>query len=346
MRHVDEEAEMRAARRARAAQREAARAQAEERVDDEVDDEPLAQDVDEEYEDADDGYDEDQEEEPARPQRRERPARRERPRSAGSDLVQRILIAVPLAIIAIGFVDLGGVAFAALMAVAALLCLVELYRMLERWRPIPLIGCAAAVAMVAAAHYGTDRTVLEIAVAAIPVTFLAVVIEEPGGIPTVSIAGTLLGIFWIGLGFAHAELLRELPHGNAIVIDVMVGTFLADTGAYLGGRLFGRRPLAPAISPNKTVEGLCLGMLTAVVAVFIAGRFQTTWLTEGDSLLLGVAVAVLGPLGDLFESMVKRDAGAKDAGTLFGAHGGALDRLDALLFTIVGGYYVWVGILH
>jgi phosphatidate cytidylyltransferase len=233
-----------------------------------------------------------------------------------------------------------------LMALLSALCLVELYRMLERWKPIPLIGYLAAVGLVAGAHYGTDRTVLEIAMIAIPVTFLAVVVEERGGMPTVSVAGTLLGIFWIGLGFAHAELLRELPHGNAIVIDVMVGTFLADTGAYLGGRLFGRRPLAPAISPNKTVEGLGLGMFTAIVAVFIAGRFQQTWLTEGDSLLLGVAVAVLGPIGDLFESVVKRDAGVKDSGTLFGAHGGALDRLDAIIFTVVAAYYVWVGILH
>jgi phosphatidate cytidylyltransferase len=355
MRSLDDAAELRAARRARAAQREAAREQ--ERAAQEPDDvvEEYEPDADEELEDeyredeyADERYDDDEDErdEPGRRPRAQRPARRERPRSGSSELLQRILIAVPLAIIAIAFVDIGGVWFAVLMALVSVLCLVELYRMLERWRPVALIGYVAAVAMVAGAHYGSDRTVLAIAAAAIPVTFLAVVIEERDGMPTVSIAGTLLGIFWIGLGFAHAELLRELPHGNGVVIDVMVGTFLADTGAYLGGRLFGRRPLAPAISPNKTVEGLCLGMLTAVVAVFVAGRFQTTWLTEGDSLLLGAAVAVLGPLGDLFESVVKRDAGAKDAGTLFGAHGGALDRLDAVIFTVVAGYYVWVGILH
>ena len=82
-------------------------------------------------------------------------------------------------------------------------------------------------------------------------------------------------------------------------------------------------------------------MLGAILAIFIAGLYQT-WLTQGDALLLGVAVAVLGPLGDLFESLVKRDAGAKDAGTLFGAHGGALDRLDAALFTVVVGYYIWL----
>ena len=247
---------------------------------------------------------------------------------------------------AIVFVDLGGLAWAVLMALVSVLCLVELYRMLDRWRPVSIVGYGFAVATVLAARYGSDRTVLELAMAAIPVTFLAVVAAGGEGIPTVSVAGTLLGIFWVGLGFAHTVLLRELPHGGAIAIDVMVGTFLADTGAYFGGRMFGRRPLAPSISPKKTYEGLGLGMFTSVIAVFVAGRFQQTWLTEGDSLLIGLTIAVLGPVGDLFESRVKRDAGAKDAGTLFGAHGGALDRLDAVIFTAVGTYYVWAALLH
>jgi phosphatidate cytidylyltransferase len=81
------------------------------------------------------------------------------------------------------------------------------------------------------------------------------------------------------------------------------------------------------------------------VAVILAGLYQT-WLTTGDAILLGAVVAVLAPLGDLFESAVKRDAGIKDAGHAFGAHGGALDRLDAVIFTIVAGYYVWIAVMH
>ena len=138
-------------------------------------------------------------------------------------------------------------------------------------------------------------------------------------------------------------LLRGLPHGMAIVIDVLVGTFLGDTGAYLGGRMFGSRPLAPAISPGKTVEGLVIGMACAVVGVWIAGRYQE-WLPGTHALVLGLGVALVAPLGDLFESFVKREAGTKDSGGLFGAHGGALDRLDAVLFTAVVGYYIWVGV--
>jgi phosphatidate cytidylyltransferase len=257
----------------------------------------------------------------------------------------RVLVAVPAAFVAVVFVDLGGLAFALFMILAGVACMHELYGLLERWRPVSVVAFASLAGMVLAARFGSQHTVLEVAVATLPVVFLAVVARGGHGRPTVSIAGTMLGVVWIGLAFAHAVLLRQLPHGGGIVIDVLVGTFLGDTGAYLGGRVFGRRPLAPAISPNKTVEGLFCGMLVAIIAVFFAGLYQD-WLTEGDALLLGLTVAVLGPLGDLFESTIKRDADQKDAGSLFGPHGGALDRLDAVIFTIVAGYYVWAAVVH
>ncbi|MGH2866477.1 MAG: phosphatidate cytidylyltransferase [Solirubrobacteraceae bacterium] len=283
---------------------------------------------------------------PERPRARRQPpqrtARAPRAPRRRSDLLSRVLVAVPAAIVAIVFVNLGGLPFALFMIAAGAVCMYELYAMLGRWRPAPAVGFAALAAMVIAARYGTERDVLEIGVAVLPVSFLVVVARPKHAAATVSIAGTLLGVYWIAFAFAHAVLLRQLPHGGAVIIDVLVGTFLADTAAYLGGRLFGRRPMAPAISPHKTIEGLFCGMLIAILAVFIAGLYQS-WLTQGDALLLGLAVAVLGPLGDLFESVVKRDAGTKDSGAVFGAHGGALDRLDAVIFTIVAGYYVWLG---
>jgi phosphatidate cytidylyltransferase len=279
------------------------------------------------------------------PRRRPRPADPPRARRPGSDLLARVLVAVPAAVVAIALVDVGGIVWALFMAVVALICLHELYRMLPRWRPVPLVGFVSVAAMVIVARFGSERDVLEIAVATLPVAFLGVLAAGRGGTPTVSIAGTLLGVYWIGFAFAHAVLLRDVPHGNGILIDVMVGTFLGDTGAYFGGRLFGRRPLAPEISPKKTVEGLVCGMLVAILAVFVAGLYQT-WMTQGDSLLLGLAIAVLGPVGDLFESLVKRDAGTKDSSTLLGAHGGVLDRFDAVIFTVVAAYYVWTSVMH
>ncbi len=241
--------------------------------------------------------------------------------------------------------DLGGLAFALFMIAIGWVCLHELYRMLGRWKPMPAVGFLALAGMVLAAHYGSQKDVLEVALAAVPLLIVLVVARAEHREATIAIAGTLLGVYWIGFAFAHAELLRQLHHGGAVMIDVLLGTFLGDTGAYIGGRLFGRRPLAAEISPSKTVEGLFCGMLIAVLAVFFAGLYQS-WLTQGDALLLGLAVAVLGPLGDLFESVVKRDAGTKDAGTLFRSHGGALDRLDGVIFTVVAGYYIWAGVMH
>ena len=151
---------------------------------------------------------------------------------------------------------------------------------------------------------------------------------------------TIVGVLWIGLAVAFAVLLRATEHGDGIVVDVLVGTFIGDTAALLGGRAFGTRRLAPRVSPFKTVEGLVFGVLGATLAVWCAGLYQD-WLAGWEALVLGVTVGLVAPLGDLFESKIKRDAGTKDAGTLFGAHGGALDRLDAALFTLVAGYYVW-----
>jgi phosphatidate cytidylyltransferase len=256
-----------------------------------------------------------------------------------SDLGARVLAALPAIAVALFIVIEGGPIFALGLLVLGGVCLHELFSMYEHAQPVRLAGFIGLAGLLAAALYGGPPQVLLAAVAVLPVLFALTLAQQRPSIA--GLAVTLLGIYWIGFALAHAVLLRGLPHGEGIVLDVLVGTFLGDTGAYLGGRLFGSRPLAPAISPNKTVEGLLIGMLTAVAAVWLAGRYQP-WLPGTHALVLGVAVAVIAPLGDLFESFVKREAGAKDAGRLFGAHGGALDRLDAVLFAAVVGYYVWL----
>jgi phosphatidate cytidylyltransferase len=110
------------------------------------------------------------------------------------------------------------------------------------------------------------------------------------------------------------------------------------------GRLFGRRLTSPVISPNKKWEGLGIGFVTGVAAVWFAGLYQDC-LSGTDALIFGAAVAAAAPAGDLFESLFKRESGVKDSEGLFGAHGGALDRLDAVIFTAVAGYYVWLALL-
>ncbi|HET6448606.1 MAG TPA: phosphatidate cytidylyltransferase [Conexibacter sp.] len=275
-----------------------------------------------------------------RPTPSERRTRRLGRRNGGSDLGARVVVAIPAATVVIVVNAVGGALWALALFAVGCLCLHELYELLRAVRPVRLAGFLALAGLLAAALYGTQFHILLAAVAAVPVLFALTAWGPSREHASLAMATTLFGIYWIGFALAHAVLLRELPHGNAIVIDVLVGTFVGDTGAYFGGRAFGRRPLAPRISPNKTVEGLLVGMLAAIAGVVIAGLYQD-WLSTTDALLLGLGVAIAAPIGDLFESFVKRDVGVKDTGAAFGAHGGALDRVDAALFAAVVGYYVW-----
>jgi phosphatidate cytidylyltransferase len=271
---------------------------------------------------------------------------RRRPRRGASDLPARLLVALPAIAFAVFIVAMGGWIFAASAFALGAVCLHELFRMYEGLRPVKLAGFLGLAGLAVAALLGDERQVLLATAAIFPVLFLLALAMRPreGATPTDGMAITLFGTVWVGLAIAHAILLRDLPHGDGILIDVLVGTFVGDTAAYFGGRMFGTRKLAPRISPNKTVEGLLCGILAAVLATWAAGLYQD-WLSHGHALLLGLAIGLTAPLGDLFESQVKRDAGTKDAGTMFGAHGGALDRLDAVFFTLVAGYYVWLALL-
>jgi phosphatidate cytidylyltransferase len=255
-----------------------------------------------------------------------------------------VIVAIPAIVFAIVIVVQGGLLFALAVAALGMLCLHELYDLLDRARPIRLAGFIAMLGLALAARYGSQFQVFLVAVAAVPLAFLLILAGPRRRGSTASMAATLLGVYWIGFAVAHAVLLRDLSHGDGILIDILVGTFVGDSGAYFGGRLFGRRALAPQISPNKTVEGWVIGMVIAVAATWFAGTYQD-WLDSGQALLLGLGVAIAAPIGDLFESLVKRDMDAKDTGRAFGAHGGALDRLDAVLFTIPVGYYVWVALM-
>ena len=261
-----------------------------------------------------------------------------------SDLGARIVAGVPAALFAIAIVVAGGPVFAAGAALLGLICLHELYALYADLRPARLAGFIGLIGLTVAATTGEPKHVLLALAASVAVVFLLTVAGPSIEGGTLGMAIVLLGVTWVGVAIAHAVMLRDLPHGGGIVAGVLVGTFVGDTGAYFGGRALGHIKLAPRLSPNKTVEGLLCGIVAAVLAVWVTGLYQD-WLSGTDALLLGVGVALAAPVGDLFESFIKRDAGTKDTGTLFGAHGGALDRLDAILFTLVVGYYVWSALL-
>jgi phosphatidate cytidylyltransferase len=262
-----------------------------------------------------------------------------RPRRRGSSTAARVLVALPWAAYAILIIAVGGTLFAVSLVAFAVLALHELYRMFEPVRPIPLAGFLGAGGLVLAAQYGDQFQIVLVAALSVPIAFVLALVRRPRRNVTFSMAATLLGVGWVGIALAHAILLRNLEHGDGLIVDVLIGTFLGDTGAYFGGRLWGTRPLAPKISPTKTVEGLVAGFLVGTMAFWFAGLYQD-WLSGLDALIMGACVAGAAPLGDLFESLVKRDLGVKDTGRLFGEHGGVLDRLDAALFTVVVGYYL------
>jgi phosphatidate cytidylyltransferase len=281
------------------------------------------------------------------PRPRERPPRKPR-RGGGSsgETVKRILVALPWIAFAIAITVAGGLVFTAAMIAIGVLCMREYEALMADLRPIRWAAYLAVPALVVAAHFGTAFNILLVLAAVFPLLFALGADQRYHGGVVVSMGVTLLGIAWIGIPLAHAVLLRDLPnHGAALLIDVLVGTFATDTGAYATGRMFGSRRIAPSLSPNKTLEGLIGGFLIGTMAFWFAGLYQN-WLSGADALLMGAAVAAIAPVGDLFESMLKRDLGTKDTGRIFGPHGGFLDRLDAVFFTIVVGYYLAVQLVY
>lgn len=248
---------------------------------------------------------------------------------------------MPAIAFAVVIVTQGGLIFAVGLILLGVVALRELYSLMRRARPVDLAGYLAITAMVLLATYGDREDVLIALAAVFPAVFILALTRTRLDDLAWGIAGTLLGVLWVGLALAHAVFLRELPHGDGLLIDVLVGTFVGDTAAYLGGRLYGRRRLAPDISPAKTVEGLVAGVVVGTGAFWFAGLYQD-WFAGLDALAIGFLVAITAPLGDLFESALKRDLKVKDTGRFFGAHGGVLDRLDAVFFTVVVAFYAAV----
>lgn len=273
-------------------------------------------------------------------------APRREARDESGETAGRILIAIPWIAFAIAITVAGGTVFTVAMIAIGVMALREYLAMTVRLRPIAPGAYIAIAALVLAARFGTAFNVLLVLAASFALLFVFGADRQRSGRIVVSMGITLLGVIWIGVPLAHAVLLRDLPrHGAALLVDVLIGTFVADTAAYATGRMFGSYRIAPSLSPNKTLEGLIGGFAIGTMAVWFASLYQN-WLPGDDALLLGACVAAIAPVGDLFESMLKRDLGRKDSGALFGPHGGVLDRLDAVFFTVVVGYYLAVQLVY
>ena len=152
----------------------------------------------------------------------------------------------------------------------------------------------------------------------------------------------LFGVFYISFTLGHFLTIRKLPDGPFLIFFVLLVTWGGDAAAYFIGRGFGSRPLSPILSPKKTIEGLLGGLIGATIIAWMASLWFLPTFTVIDCVILGIALTLLGTIGDLSESAFKRQAGAKDSGSLIPGHGGFLDRIDSLLLTVPTFYYYMV----
>jgi phosphatidate cytidylyltransferase len=263
------------------------------------------------------------------------------PRRAGmSGLASRLLVTALLLPLVIGLAYLGGWWLFALALVGGLIALHELYAIAKQLRPLVLGGYVGFVLSLLGLQLGG----LEWMLGGILLTFFLVFVlyglSDIRTSATATFGVTLLGVVWIGAGLSFPLLVRE-EHGFWAVIAILFTVFASDTVAFFVGRGIGRYKMAPAISPAKTWEGFAAGLLAGMGASFlILYQDRDEFLTIPETLLFGVAVALAGVFGDLFESAVKRDLGVKDSGRLLGSHGGMLDRIDALLWAGPAAYFV------
>jgi phosphatidate cytidylyltransferase len=267
---------------------------------------------------------------------------------AASNLLLRVLSAIvglPLVGLLVFWREPLG--FGIFSLVVAGVALREYVAMTLKGRPAAERGAVVAigVAFATAVYLRPDMGVAWAMTAVVLVA--ALVLSRPDDMPTASarLAAAGFGIFYVAGLIVSLPLIHRRPDGSLWVTLALAVTFACDTGAYFAGRSLGRHKLAPAVSPGKTVEGGVGGLLAAFAFTVVARYTFFPALTWLDCVLVGLAAGILGPIGDLTESMLKRSAGVKDSGNLIPGHGGMLDRIDAVLF--VGAYVYWhVRLLH
>lgn len=273
-----------------------------------------------------------------------------------SETTQRVLVAavgIPLAVAA---VYLGGWVLALLLGVVAVLGALEFYRMADEKgaRPLHLFGAYISAGYVILASLaptgGPDAAgFTALTIMAVVITASAAIwMRGTEGAPLLAASTTVFGAYYTGALIACGLFLRHLPgiegawHGTAIVFAPVLVTWASDTFAYFVGRQWGTRKLIPRVSPGKTVQG-AIGALVGSVAVaiaysFVLQSFGAYRFSIVEAAIFGLIISVAAQVGDLAESLFKRDSGVKDSGTLLPGHGGALDRFDSLLFTLPLAY--------
>jgi phosphatidate cytidylyltransferase len=243
----------------------------------------------------------------------------------------------------------GGYYYLALIDIMILIGLWEFYRMMEAkgLKPYKMMGILSGLALSWYVFFqqGIYANVL------LSVIFIGIMVLELArkekGLAVYHISVTLFGVFYVAWLGSHLILLRELPHlkgldyslGFSFVIITFALTWCYDTGAYFIGSWLGRHPLLPSVSPGKTLEGAVGGIVSSIIGIIVARATIAPYITLPQAIGLAFAASVIGQLGDLSESMIKRDVKIKDSSKTIPGHGGVLDRFDSLLFTAPMIYY-------
>jgi len=230
--------------------------------------------------------------------------------------------------------------FISTIAFVALWEFLSLYFSGTRSITIKVLSCLMAALLLGAMHIGFSQIWLVMLlgiVALIMANFFISPANTKRRLP--NWAAYIFGVLYVGLLLGHYALLRNLEHGVALVFFVIIVTWLSDTGGFFVGKTLGKHPLAPTLSPKKTIEGLLGGVLFSLIGAIISQFTFVPFFSLGQCVMLGVALALFGAVGDLAESAIKRSVSVKDSGTIIPGHGGVLDRVDSLLFTGPAMYY-------
>lgn len=251
--------------------------------------------------------------------------------------------------LAVAMISLGGLWFFTLVAVILTMAVVEFCHLMKRnrFRPAPAFAVALLWVLLLDAQLPqmeTQWALLKPGVSLVLMGSLTWQLAHREGTPVVDWSLSMAGALYIGWLGAHIIRLRSLQEGAWWILTALPAIWAADSGAYFIGRAWGQHKLAPTLSPGKTWEGYVGGALvgalvTAGLAALWSLRAGPAGPTPEEGLALGALVGTLAPLGDLVVSMIKRQAGVKDTGAIFPGHGGALDRVDSLLWAAVIGHY-------
>ncbi|MGH2808551.1 MAG: phosphatidate cytidylyltransferase [Actinomycetota bacterium] len=256
------------------------------------------------------------------------------PSGAGRSLRQAVITAVILILLMIGCYLIGPIAFFVLAAAVVLTALFELLDALVQTghHPNVVLGVLGGFGMMLVAFLERPVLIAVIVVASMYLAFLLALRPGRGRSSTSDVAWTMLALLWVGGGGAAAVAMLRLGSDPVLLlIGFVLITAVDDITAYFAGSSLGRHKMAPSISPAKSWEGAVGGAIGAIVAGAVFGLLFDD-LGPVHGLAIGAIAAVLAPVGDLMESLAKREIGIKDSGRLLPGHGGLFDRLDAILF--------------